>query len=130
MADQFYKAMKRNETSSDNKEKQNLAIKLMMNYVSEANETEFFDKLLSHMDMTFKNQKNQFPEVFSRDRKETSPLTRMLLSFSRKPQPTLKVENSNLNVDKSAVRSSKGHTLSSDALLKPTKSLEVEQNEP
>ena len=72
MADAFYKSMKRNEKPTDNKDKENLAIRAMRPYVEKGNESQFYDKLLAYLDTTFTKQ-----ELFiaAKEPQVTRPLT-------------------------------------------------------
>ena len=56
MSDSLYKALKRQEASVDNKKHENMAIRLMKNYVTEDNQKDFYDKLATHLNNTFINQ--------------------------------------------------------------------------
>ena len=56
MADQFYKAVKRKETSEETKKHDNQGIRLLMNYVAEGSENEFFEKLVDYLNGTFNKQ--------------------------------------------------------------------------
>ena len=54
MADQFYKAMKRSEAPDTNKERENFAIRSIRPYIAEGTENQFFNKLITYLESTFR----------------------------------------------------------------------------